>query len=156
MVEEKLEVGDKLTEVHSQIKQEREHIKEILQVEKAFEEQMSKSDRVEKDDLEDLNLGFVQDPKMVKVSVKIEGEFKGNLTKLLKEFTDIFALSYTHMKGVDPKFSIEVKKQVKDEENLVEVECYVGKRTRMQEQHQNMEMFDVEKVRNKNKRWLEA
>ena len=41
---------------------------------------------------------------MVKISVKVEGQFKQDLIGLLQEFKDIFAWHYTDMKGVDPRF----------------------------------------------------
>ena len=60
---------------------------------------MSKLSRVKEDDLQELNLGTEQEPKTVKISVHVEGQFKQDLTNLLQEFKDIFAWKYTNMKG---------------------------------------------------------
>ena len=65
---------------------------------------MAKTTRVQEDDLQDINMGSKEDPKMVKVSIHVEGHFKSELSELLQEFTDIFAWKYTNMKGVDPRF----------------------------------------------------
>ena len=84
--------------------EEKLHIQQILQADKAFDEHMSKTARVKEDDLQDLNLGTEQEPQHVKISVHVEGKFKEDLTKLLSEYKDIFAWHYTDMKGVDPHF----------------------------------------------------
>ena len=45
---------------------------------------MTKSTRVFEDDLVEWNLGTKDDPKIVKVSVHVEGKFKEDLLALLK------------------------------------------------------------------------
>lgn len=49
-------------------------------------------------------MGFETDPKMVRISVHVEGSFKDELKKLLMEFKDVFAWDYSDsdMKGIDP------------------------------------------------------
>ena len=46
---------------------------------------------MQEDELQDLNLGSDEDPQMVKISVKVAGQFKQDLIGLLQEFKDIFA-----------------------------------------------------------------
>ena len=43
----------------------------------------SKTSRVQEDELQDLNLGSDEDLQMVKISVKVEGQFKQDLIGLL-------------------------------------------------------------------------
>ena len=69
-----------------------------------YENNMTKSARVLEDDLSEWNLGSEEDPKIVKVSVHVQGRFKEDLLNLLKEFKDIFAWEYSDMKGIDPSF----------------------------------------------------
>lgn len=76
---------------------------------------MFKIARVKEDDLQELNLGTLENPKIVKISVHVEGQFKIDLNQLLMEFKDIFAWQYTHMKGVDSSFcmhKINLKKMI--------------------------------------------
>ena len=69
---------------------------------------MSKSTRVKKDELDNLNLGFLEDPY---INAELEHTFKAQLHKLLLEFKDIFAWHRTGMKVVDPSFC---KHRIKD------------------------------------------
>ena len=52
--------------------------KAIIEVEKAYEEHMSKSSTFKEDELEDLNLGIVENPKNAKISVNLTIDFKRN------------------------------------------------------------------------------
>ena len=93
----------------------KQHLVHIIQAKKNYEEQVSRTSRVQEDELQDLNLGSNEDPQMVKISVKAEGQFKQDLIGLLQEFKDIFAWHYTDMKGVDHRFCmhrINLKKDV--------------------------------------------
>ena len=63
-----------------------------------------KSIRVQEDELVDMDVGSPDDPKMLKVSAKLEGEIKEELHTLLKEYKDVFAWSYSDMEGIDPSF----------------------------------------------------
>lgn len=83
---------------------EKLHIQQIIQAEKAYEEHKAKTARVMEDELQDLNLGTEQEPQTVKISIHVGGQFKADLSNLLMEFKDIFAWKYTDMKGVDPRF----------------------------------------------------
>ena len=76
----------------------------IVAAEFKFEQNVKKSARVLEDELQDLNLGTEEDPKVVKISVHVEGEFKAELKELLMQYKDIFAWDYSDMKGIDPTF----------------------------------------------------
>ena len=54
------------------------------------------------DDLQDMNLGTAEYPKIMKVSVHIDGQFNEHLKALLLEFTDVLAWKYFDIKGIDP------------------------------------------------------
>ena len=54
--------------------------------------------------MEEVNLGEEGEGKQVRVSAKLEQQFKDQLVQLLKEYRDAFAWSYTDMEGIDPKF----------------------------------------------------
>ena len=76
----------------------------ITIAEQKYENSMIKSARVLEDDMSEWNLGSEEDPKLVKVSVHVQGRVKEDLLNLLKEFKDIFAWEYSDMKGIDPSF----------------------------------------------------
>ena len=63
---------------------------------------MKKSARIFEDELQDLNLGSEDDPKMVRISIHVQGQFKEDLKTLLMEYKDVFAWDYADMKGIDP------------------------------------------------------
>ena len=63
---------------------------------------MKKSARIFEDELQDLNLGSEDDPKMVRVSIHVQGQFREDLKALLMEYKDVFAWDYADMKGIDP------------------------------------------------------
>ena len=64
---------------------------------------MDKGSRAKEDELQDLNLGTKEHPKMVKVSVNLEADFKQDLKALLQEFIDVFAWDYLDLKVMDPQ-----------------------------------------------------
>ena len=55
-------------------------------------------------DLEDLNLGTRDDPKIVNIGVGLPMELKEKLTVTFQGYKDVFVWSYDEMKGIDPKF----------------------------------------------------
>ena len=75
----------------------------ITRAEFLYDKLMEKVSRVREDDLQDLNLGSVENPKVVKISVNLDDEFKGSLKVLLQEFMDVFAWDYSNLKGMDPQ-----------------------------------------------------
>lgn len=64
---------------------------------------MEKVSRVRDDELKDLNLGTIENPKVIKVSVNLDEEFKEDLKVLLQEFMDVFAWEYSDLRGMDPR-----------------------------------------------------
>ena len=56
---------------------------------------------VEENQVEDLNLGIETDPKIVKLSRKIPGEYKKQYQKLFQSYKDVFAWSYQDLKTFD-------------------------------------------------------
>ena len=54
-----------------------------------------------KESLETINLGSKEEPKEVKIGALLHLDVKNRLTKLLKEYVDIFAWSYQDMLGLD-------------------------------------------------------
>ena len=56
---------------------------------------------VEENQVEDLNLGTGADPKIVKLSRKIPGEYKKLYQKLFQSYQDVFAWSYQDLKTFD-------------------------------------------------------
>ena len=67
----------------------------IVAAEQKYEEIMHRIVRVSEDELQDLNLGTEGDPKVVKISVHVDGKFKDDLKELLMEFRDVFAWEYS-------------------------------------------------------------
>ena len=51
----------------------KQHLLQIIQAERNYEEQVSRTSRVQEDELQDLNLGSDEDSQVVKISVKVEG-----------------------------------------------------------------------------------
>lgn len=76
----------------------------ITAAEVRYEQQKVKSVRSAEEELEDLNVGTAEHPKMVRIGKNIESEFKEALKKLVTEFKDVFAWDYCDMKGIDPSF----------------------------------------------------
>lgn len=51
-----------------------------------------------------MNLGSAHEPRMVHVSAELDQEFRSDFHRLLSSCKDVFAWSYTDMRGVDPPF----------------------------------------------------
>jgi hypothetical protein len=49
-----------------------------------------------------INLGTLENPKEAKIGSTLSSEEQEKLTKLLKEFLEVFASSYEDMLGIDP------------------------------------------------------
>ncbi|KAI5338076.1 hypothetical protein L3X38_017347 [Prunus dulcis] len=58
------------------------------------------------DDLQDINLGTVDDPKPIFVSVSLTPQELEEYTQLLQEYRDVFAWSYQDMPGLDPNVAV--------------------------------------------------
>lgn len=52
----------------------------------------------------EVNLGTEDEPQMVKIIKLLEGNFRGELVGLLKEYKSVFTWSYKDMPGIDPTF----------------------------------------------------
>ena len=55
--------------------------------------------------MEEVDLGEQGEGKQVRVSAKLEIQFKEQLVQLLKEYRDVFAWSYTDMEGINSSFT---------------------------------------------------
>ena len=76
--------------------------------------------------LEEVDVGEEGEGKQVRVSAKLEVQFKDQLVQLLKEYRDVFAWSYTDMEGIDPKCL-----PTQDKSNR---RCYTSKATKVQKE----------------------
>ena len=76
----------------------------VVHAKNNFQKELQHSRRVKESDLEDLNLGMADDPKIVKIGTWLPREFKEKLTAILQEYKDVFAWSYDEIKCIDPKF----------------------------------------------------
>ena len=54
--------------------------------------------------LEELNLGTVEEPRLVSVTKEMRSEEKAMHILLLTDYKDVFTWSYEDMKGLDPQF----------------------------------------------------
>jgi hypothetical protein len=55
------------------------------------------------EEIEDCNIGTKEDPKIIKLSKKLNPEVKERYIKLMKDFPDVFAWSYEDLKFYDTK-----------------------------------------------------
>ena len=53
------------------------------------------------EDVEDINVGIEQEPRIVKLSTKLSAETKEKYFNLLKQYSDVFAWSYDDLKVYD-------------------------------------------------------
>ena len=68
------------------------------------------------EDVEDVNIGVEQEPKLVKISKKLSAEVKEKYVNLLKKYSDVFAWSYDDLKVYDTsviRHTIPLKKNEK-------------------------------------------
>ena len=52
-------------------------------------------------DVEDVNIGTEEQPKIIKIARTLSPESKQNYISLMKEYSDVFALSYKYLKAYD-------------------------------------------------------
>jgi division protein CdvB (Snf7/Vps24/ESCRT-III family) len=62
------------------------------------------SQRVWTIELEEINLGTMEEPHNVLVAKELDTDFKEQLTNVLDEYKDVFAWSYEDMNGLNPEF----------------------------------------------------
>lgn len=78
--------------------------KGLVHLEKLFENNdVVKNPRVKPshEDVEDVNVGTEENPKIVKLSTKMSTEAKEKYVKLLKQYLDVFSWSYDDLKVYD-------------------------------------------------------
>ncbi|KAI5316646.1 hypothetical protein L3X38_036353 [Prunus dulcis] len=68
--------------------------------------QMEEGGQATIDDLQDINLGTVDDPKPIFVSASLMPQELEEYTQLLQEYRDVFAWSYQDMPGLDPNVAV--------------------------------------------------
>ncbi|KAK4411798.1 hypothetical protein Sango_0252800 [Sesamum angolense] len=61
------------------------------------------------DELKEVNLGDIENPRSIYISVSLTQEEEGTYIALLHEFKDVFAWSYKKMPGLDLKRGIEIE-----------------------------------------------
>lgn len=66
---------------------------------KAVEEHEDKTPIIE--DTKTINLGAEEEPREIQIGLSLTPEEQDALTKLLQEYTDVFAWSYKDMPGID-------------------------------------------------------
>ncbi|XP_073049441.1 uncharacterized protein [Primulina eburnea] len=105
------QVLDKLKEEEAwdtygtEVVQEEEYEDDELQVDELLmaPSQMEDGQHEVQDPLEEINLGELENPKVVYVSKLLEEQLKQDLISMLKEYRDCFAWSYDDMPGLDRK-----------------------------------------------------
>jgi hypothetical protein len=70
----------------------------------ALEWELAVSQRVPPTELEELNLGTVEEPWNVLITKELDAEFKEQLTNVLHKYKDVFAWLYEDMKRLNPEF----------------------------------------------------
>ena len=78
-------------------------IAELRHARDAFERELAISQRVKASTLESLKLGSDEDPRMLKIANNLPHEGSA-LIQLHTKYHDVFAWSYTDMKGLDPQY----------------------------------------------------
>jgi hypothetical protein len=77
---------------------------ELGKAREALERELAVSQRVRPTELEELNLGTMEEPRNVLIAKELDTEFKEQLTNVLWTYKDVFAWSYEDMKGINPEF----------------------------------------------------
>ena len=79
-------------------------IKELQQARDALDRKVAISQRVKGSTLENVNLGSPSEPRTVKIAKDLATSDRSALIGLLTEYQDVFAWSYSDMKGLDPQY----------------------------------------------------
>ena len=77
-------------------------IAELRHARDAFERDLTISQRVKASTLESLNLGSDENPRTLQIANNLLANERSALIRLLTDYQDVFAWSYTDMKGLDP------------------------------------------------------
>ena len=79
-------------------------VAELRQARDAFERELAMSQRVKASTLETINLGLDENPRTLQIANNLPTGERASLVRLLTDYQDVFAWSYTDMKGLDPQY----------------------------------------------------
>ena len=79
-------------------------IAELRHARDAFERDLTISQRVKASTLESFNLGSDENPRTLQIANNLLADERSALIRLLTDYQDVFAWSYTDMKGSDPQY----------------------------------------------------
>ena len=79
-------------------------VAELRQARDAFERELAISQRVKASTLETINLGSDENPRTLQIANNVPTGEQASLVRLLTDYQDVFAWSYTDMKGLDPQY----------------------------------------------------
>ena len=79
-------------------------IEELRHTRDALDRELAISQRVKASTLEEINLGSCTEPRTLKIAKALASEEQSALIKLLTEYQDVFAWSYSDMKGLEPQY----------------------------------------------------
>ena len=79
-------------------------VAELRHAHDAFERELAISQRVKASTLESLNLGFDKNPCTLQIANNLPADKLSALIRLLTNYQDVFAWSYTNMKGLEPQY----------------------------------------------------
>ena len=79
-------------------------IAELRHARDAFERELTISLQVKASTLESLNLGSDENPRTLQIANNLPADERSTLILLLTDYQDVFAWSYTDMKGLDPQY----------------------------------------------------
>ena len=79
-------------------------IAELRHARDAFERELAISQQVKESTLETLNLGLDENPRTLQIANNLPAGERATLIHLLTDYQDVFAWSYTDMKGLHPQY----------------------------------------------------
>ena len=79
-------------------------VDELRHAHEALEREMTISLRVKASTMEEVNLGTIDDPRLINIAKELASVNKSTMVDLLKEYKDIFTWSYSDMRGLDPQY----------------------------------------------------
>ena len=79
-------------------------VDELRHAHEALEREMTISLRVKASTMEEVNLGTIDDPRLINIAKELAPTEKSAMVDLLKEYKDVFVWSYSDMYGLNPRF----------------------------------------------------
>ena len=79
-------------------------VAELRHARDAFERELAISQRVKASTLEMINLGSDENPRTLQIANNLPTGERASLVRLLTDYQDVFAWSYTDMKGQDSQY----------------------------------------------------